>query len=67
MVAHLNEVQLAKRWSMSERTLQRWRWSKTGPAYLKLGGRVLYRLADIEIWEQARRRESADPSAHTST
>ncbi len=27
-----------------------------GPAYLKIGGRVIYRLADIEAYEAARRR-----------
>jgi predicted DNA-binding transcriptional regulator AlpA len=51
-VHHLNEVQLARRWNISERTLQRWRWKKKGPANLKIGGRVAYRLSDIEAWEE---------------
>ena len=49
---HLNEFDLAKRWNISERTLQRWRWKKKGPPYLKIGGRVAYRLSDIERWEE---------------
>jgi len=50
---HLDERNLATRWSMSPRTLQRWRQDKKGPPFLKLGGRVVYRLADIEAWERA--------------
>lgn len=48
---HLNQVQLAKRWNISPRTLERWRWLGQGPVFLKLGGRVLYRLADVEAYE----------------
>jgi hypothetical protein len=36
---------------MSPRTLERWRWSGKGPAFVKLGGRVVYRLEVIEIFE----------------
>ena len=53
---HLNEKQLAHRWSVSIRTLQRWRWAKTGPAYLKLGARVAYALVDIEAYEERTRK-----------
>ena len=49
---HLNQSQLARRWSLSERTLERWRWRKQGPPYIKLGGHVVYRLEDIEWYEQ---------------
>ena len=40
-VRHLNQVELGRRWSMSHRTLERWRWEGQGPRYLKVGGRVL--------------------------
>jgi hypothetical protein len=49
--SHLNEKQLAMRWGRSERTLQNWRWRGFGPVWLKLGGRVAYRLEDIERFE----------------
>lgn len=52
-VKHLNQIELSRRWSLSPRTLERWRWLKTGPAWLRAGGRVLYRLEDIEEYEQA--------------
>lgn len=49
----LNQIDLARRWRISPRTLERWRWLGEGPRYLKLGGRVLYRTADIEEFEQS--------------
>lgn len=51
-ILHLNQVQLARRWSLSPRTLERWRWLNQGPAYLKVGGRVVYRLTDVEAFER---------------
>jgi len=50
---HLNQDQLARRWSLSARTLERWRSHGKGPCYLRLGGRVAYRLEDIEAFEKA--------------
>ena len=47
----LAQRDLAVRWQMSPRTLARWRWSGTGPAFVKLGGRVVYRLEVIETFE----------------
>jgi len=50
-VRHLTETDVARRWRMSVRTLQAWRWRKVGPPYIKAMGRVLYRLSDIETFE----------------
>ena len=50
---HLNQHELATRWNISERTLERWRWERKGPRHLKVGGRVLYRLEDVEAFERA--------------
>jgi hypothetical protein len=49
---HLNQTQLSRRWSISPRTLERWRWLKQGPDYVRVGGRIVYRLSDIEAFEQ---------------
>jgi hypothetical protein len=38
-VAHLDQQQLAVRWSISEVTLERWRSEGIGPTFLKLCGR----------------------------
>lgn len=54
---HLNQHQLGLRWSISPRTLERWRWASLGPPYLKIGGRILYRLSDIETYEASHLRE----------
>lgn len=50
-VKHLNQRQLAERWDISEASLERWRTEGIGPLYLKLQGRVLYRLEDVEQYE----------------
>jgi Helix-turn-helix domain len=53
-IKHFNQIDLARRWRVSERTLERWRWLRQGPPYLKIGGRVVYRLDDIEAFELTR-------------
>ena len=44
---------LADRWVCSVARLQRWRTICEGPQYLKIVGKVLYRLKDIEAYEEA--------------
>ncbi len=58
-ITHLHQVELARRWKLSPRTLERWRWLGQGPRYLKIGGRVVYRIEDVE--------EHETNSARTST
>ena len=50
-IIHFNQRALATRWDVSEATLERWRTEGLGPRFLKLQGRVLYRLVDIEAYE----------------
>jgi len=40
-----------------ERTLSRWRRQGTGPAYIRLPGRIVYRKQDLDAWISARRVE----------
>lgn len=57
--SHLTQRALAKRWHLSPRTLERWRWEGFGPAHLKIGGRVLYRIEDVHAYErESLRRET---------
>src|SRR3981081_1866778 len=60
---HLTQADLACRWRISERTLERWRWRKTGPCYVKGGGRVVYRLSNVLMFEKAQLRapDGSDP------
>jgi hypothetical protein len=73
---HLNQVEIAKRWGLSPRTLENWRCRGEGPRFLKIGGKVVYRLQDVEAFEQnqlraktapvrgrKRRAENTEPSA----
>lgn len=55
---HLNQIDLSDRWNISHRTLERWRWTGEGPHFIKLGGRVVYRLEDIEAFEAEQLRTS---------
>jgi hypothetical protein len=48
---HLDQNDLAQRWRISPRTLEQWRWRGRGPRYLKIGGRVIYQLSEIESYE----------------
>ena len=57
-VTHLHQLELPRRWKLSPRTLERWPWLGIGPRYIKVGGRVLYRLQDIEAYEAANVRTS---------
>ena len=54
----LNQTELARRWGISPRTLERWRWLGEGPAFVKIGGHVAYRLEDVEAFEVANLRTS---------
>ncbi len=56
-VRHLTQHELAQRWRISPRTLERWRWLQEGPQFLKIGGRVVYRLEDVEAYEAEKRQE----------
>ncbi|MBK8210391.1 MAG: helix-turn-helix domain-containing protein [Rhodospirillales bacterium] len=57
-VRHLDQSDVARRLKLSPRTLEKWRWEGRGPQYLKLGRRVVYRLADIQAFKAERLRES---------
>jgi predicted site-specific integrase-resolvase len=55
-----NQKELARRWTISHRTLERWRWAGEGPAYMKIGGRVVYRLEDIVAFERGQIQDTVD-------
>ncbi len=61
----LTQSDLAAHWRISPRTLERWRINGTGPAWIRLAGRVIYRLSDIAAYEQTHTmgagREAGEP------
>jgi hypothetical protein len=68
-IRHLNQIELSRRWGFSPRTLEGWRWFGKGPAFVKVGGRVLYRLEDITTFEatQLRQRTPRRRKSRTTT
>lgn len=54
---HLDQKELAERWRISGRTLERWRLRGVGPQYLKLGGRCIYHVEDVERFEREHLRD----------
>jgi hypothetical protein len=68
-IRHLNQIELSRRWGFSPRTLEGWRWFGKGPTFVKVGGRVLYRVEDIETFEatQLRQRTPRRRKSRTST
>lgn len=66
MVDYLDQNELAARWRISPRTLERWRWLRKGPDFIKVGGSVRYSVEDVRRFENDRRRKSlghGSPSA----
>jgi hypothetical protein len=63
----ISQNELAKRWQVSESTLERWRYEGIGPVFLKLRGKVPYRDSDILAFEaqalqaSTRQRSFTDP------
>lgn len=57
---YLTAQEVSKRFDgkIAVRTLANWRTSGHGPKFVKIGGRVLYRAADLAEWELKRTAES---------
>ena len=50
-VRHLRPNDLAQRWGTTTKRLANDRSAGRGPAFLKVGSSVLYRLVDVEAFE----------------
>lgn len=62
----LTTAELAKRWRLTPRTLERWRAECFGPVWHEFRGRVLYPLDDVLAYEARHRREAGNPSAKSA-
>ena len=63
---YLRTAEAARYLSLSPRTLEKHRTYGTGPAYRKIGGRVVYAVADLSAWADIGTRTStSDPGAGT--
>lgn len=54
----LNADDASQKLGISKSTLAKMRLDGTGPAYSKLGRRVVYRVEDLEDWVKANRFQS---------
>lgn len=63
-IVHLISKELATRWGVRESTLGQWRWFGKGPPFLKLGTLVLYRMKEIERFEDLARQHQNNDSNH---
>ena len=53
MQTYLTQREAAELLRLSERTLERHRLAGTGPCFVRLGRRVVYRKVDLEAWAAA--------------
>lgn len=49
----LSEEELAERWRLKRQTLNAWRCKNKGPKYVKIEGKILYKIEDIEEMENS--------------
>ena len=56
----LDEAELAMFLGIDQRTIQRWRAEGKGPAFIKAGNAVLFRLQDIREWLDQRVEQTAE-------
>lgn len=57
------ETELALRWNISPKTLQRWRCESVGPPYIKLSKAVRYPVDYIVAYEQENRQGMPNDAA----
>jgi Helix-turn-helix domain len=63
---YLRTAEAARYLSLSPRTLEKHRTYGTGPAYRKIGGRVVYAVSDLNAWADVGTRTStSDPGTGT--
>jgi hypothetical protein len=53
-----DDTDIAARWRITTRTLDRWRVDGRGPAWMRLNSRILYRAEDVLAFERVRLRQS---------
>jgi hypothetical protein len=59
-IKYYSEKMVARRWGISVRTIQRWRWINEGPTYVRIGGRVRYDIKALEEYEKQNEHHTSD-------
>jgi excisionase family DNA binding protein len=59
----LNTAEAAEQLRVKKQTLENWRLRGEGPAFIKVGRRVFYRLSALDAWLTGRIRNSTSEEA----
>lgn len=59
---YVTEREVAQRYGVKLKTVQKWRRLKVGPAYHRIEGSIRYSIADLEAYDKSRRVETESPS-----
>ena len=54
----LTTKELAERWRVTEKSVLKWRKEGKAPPFYTIHGSILYRLADVEELEEAKRQST---------
>ena len=64
---YLTQRELATRFRLSVRTIERWRADSYGPAWITIGASIRYRMSDVLAWEAAQRNPGSPGANETDT
>ncbi len=64
--ALLTTAQAAQYLALGQRTLENWRCRGDGPAFVRLGRVVRYRVLDLDAWLSARTFDSTSQADHAA-
>lgn len=56
---YLKPTELSELLNVPDGTLRYWRYMRTGPDFIRMGGRIRYNRADVERWLRERRQVSS--------
>lgn len=59
----LLEHELAQRWRVDKKSLQRWRQEGTGPKFVRISRKIVYPFSEIERYESDRLFQSTSERA----
>lgn len=61
--ALLDETEAAEELGVTKATLANWSWRRHGPAFLKIGRRVMYLANDVDDWRMAQRHDPSEAAS----
>lgn len=59
MIGYYTCRELAAHLDVGEQTLRRWRAAGQGPAYTKVGGKIVYQVGGVDEWLKTRTTQPA--------